>query len=163
MTNNPYENTRIDRRQRHFQDLLDFKIFWVASAIKSPMREVVVGWDLPGSSGVRWPRFRTFSMAVSMALAAISMRNEYRSIRAAEAMAAMGLARLRPAISGADPCTGSYKACCSPRLADGKRPMDPVSMAASSLKMSPNMLVVRTTSKLVGRSISRMAQLSTYM
>src|SRR5208337_540114 len=92
-------------RQRGSYDLLDFKIFWVVSAIKSPMREVVMGWDLPGSSGVRWPRFRTFSMAVSMALAAISMRNEYRSIRAAEAMAAMGLARLRPAISGADPCT----------------------------------------------------------
>jgi hypothetical protein len=43
----------MERMQRRFQDLLDFKIFRVASAIKSPMREVVTGRDLPGRSGVR--------------------------------------------------------------------------------------------------------------
>ena len=63
----------IERVQRGFQDLLDFRIFRVVSAIRSPMREVVTGRDLPGRSGVRWPRFRTFSMAVSMAFAAASM------------------------------------------------------------------------------------------
>ena len=42
-------------------------------------------------------------------------------------------------------------------------PMEPVSMAASSDRMSPNILPVTITSKLFGALTSCMAALSTYM
>ena len=42
-------------------------------------------------------------------------------------------------------------------------PMEPVSIEASSLRMSPNMLPVTTTSKRLGSFTSCMAALSTYM
>ncbi|MNC55798.1 hypothetical protein D3C75_1053490 [compost metagenome] len=57
---------------------------------------------------------------------------------------------------------GSYRPKLpSPRDADDSIPMDPVSMAASSLRMSPNMFSVTMTSKLEGRRKSCIAQLST--
>ena len=48
-----------------------------------------------------------------------------------------------------------------PMLALGSRPMEPASTEASSLKMSPNMLPVSTTSKLRGLRMRSMAQEST--
>ena len=42
-------------------------------------------------------------------------------------------------------------------------PIEPVSMAASSERMSPNMLPVTTTSNFLGARTSCMAALSTYM
>ena len=42
-------------------------------------------------------------------------------------------------------------------------PMLPVSMAAASLRMSPNILPVTTTSNFLGARTSCMAALSTYM
>ena len=89
------------------EDLEDLRTFCVSAAIRSPRCEVVVGRFLPGRSEVRAPRFRTFSTAVSIASASLSMRNECRSIIAADMMAPTGLARLRPAMEGAEPCTGS--------------------------------------------------------
>src|SRR5580704_9658270 len=79
-------------------------------------------------------------------------------------MVASGLATPLPAISGAEPCDGSYK----PLLflssdADGNMPIDPVNMAASSERMSPNMLPVTTTSNAFGALTNCMAALSTYM
>jgi hypothetical protein len=62
--------------RRYVREGLDFRIFRVASAIKSPIREVVAGRPLPGSSAVRTPRFNTLSIAASMALAAVSIWNE---------------------------------------------------------------------------------------
>ena len=42
-------------------------------------------------------------------------------------------------------------------------PIEPVSIAASSERMSPNMLPVTTTSNFLGAFTSCMAALSTYM
>ena len=62
-------------------------------------------------------------------------------------MAAYGLALSCPAISGAVPCTGSYRPGPSaPRLADGSMPSEPASTADLSLRMSPNRFSVTTTS-----------------
>src|SRR5579885_1504552 len=47
-------------------------------------------------------------------------------MRAAEAIAAIGLARFLPAMSGAEPWMGSYSPERSPRLAEGNNPIDPV-------------------------------------
>ena len=74
-----------------------------------------------------------------------------------------------PAISGADPCTGSYKAflklfsSISPRLADGNIPKDPVNIEASSDKISPNKLSVTITSNCFGFLTNCIAQLSAYI
>jgi hypothetical protein len=52
-------------------------------------------------------------------------------------------------MSGAEPCTGSNMLGSpgAPSEALGSMPIEPVSIAASSLRMSPNMLSVRITSK----------------
>ena len=65
---------------------------------------------------------------------------------------------------GAEPCTGSNRpGPDSPSDALGSIPSDPVSIAASSLRMSPNMFSVSTTSKSAGRDTSCIAALSTSM
>src|SRR5260370_29485634 len=58
---------------------------------------------------------------------------------------------------------GSNKGALEPKLADGITPIDPAKAAAASLKMSPNILVVRITSNCDGRSVSCIAALSTYI
>ena len=79
-------------------------------------------------------------------------------------MVAMGLALSWPAISGAEPWMGSYSAGpASPMEAEGSRPMEPVTMDASSDRISPNMFSVTTTSNCPGSRTSCMAQLSTSM
>ncbi len=62
-----------------------------------------------------------------------------------------------PASLGAEPWIGSNSPGPSPNDADGSIPNDPTSTAASSLKMSPNMFSVRTTSRAAGSATSRMA------
>jgi hypothetical protein len=62
-------------------------------------------------------------------------------------MVASGLAMPLPAMSGALPWLGSYRPwLLAFRLAEGSMPMEPVSMEASSDRMSPNILPVTTTS-----------------
>ena len=83
---------------------------------------------------------------------------------AADKMVASGLATPLPAMSGALPWLGSYK----PWLlelseAEGNMPIEPVSMEASSERMSPNMLPVTMTSNFFGSFTNCMAALSTYM
>jgi hypothetical protein len=69
-----------------------------------------------------------------------------------------------PAMSGAEPWMGSYMPLPSASSdADGSMPMEPVSIAAQSDRMSPNMLVVTMTSNCFGARTSCMAALSTYM
>ena len=81
-------------------------------------------------------------------------------------MVAMGFAFPVPAISGAEPCTGSYIDLILPFLsfapkdADGSNPSDPVNIAASSDNMSPNKLSVTITSNCFGFLKSCIAQLS---
>ena len=62
-----------------------------------------------------------------------------------------GLAMPLPAMSGALPCTASKIAAVVPMLAPGARPSPPTSPETSSLRMSPNMLVVTITSNCSGR------------
>src|SRR6187431_1846414 len=73
-------------------------------------------------------------------------------------------------MSGAEPCTGSYRALRAPvlasgapREADGSIPMEPVSMAAWSDSMSPNRLSHTITSNCLGLRTSCMAQASARM
>ena len=80
-----------------------------------------------------------------------------------EAIIAVGLATPLPAMSGAEPCTGSYSArrfsvfaSVSPSEADGSMPSEPVSMAAMSDSMSPNRLSVTMTSNCFGQRTSCM-------
>ena len=69
-----------------------------------------------------------------------------------------------PAMSGALPWLGSYRPLpLASSEAEGSMPIEPVSIAASSERMSPNMLPVTTTSKLFGARTSCIAALSTYM
>jgi hypothetical protein len=83
---------------------------------------------------------------------------------AAERMAPTGFAMPRPAMSGAEPCTGSnidgWRRVGS-RLALGARPRPPVTVAVISERMSPKRLEATITSKLQGRRISSMAAAST--
>ncbi len=53
--------------------------------------------------------------------------------------------------------------CFAPSDADPSKPIEPGSMEASSLRMSPNMFSVSTTSKLRGFWIRRIAAVSTSM
>ncbi len=65
-------------------------------------------------------------------------------------------------MSGADPCTGSNRPGePAPSDALGSIPIDPVSIAASSERMSPKRFSVSSTSKLAGALTSCIAALST--
>ena len=83
---------------------------------------------------------------------------------AAERMVASGLATPLPAMSGAAPWIGSYSPLpLASSAAEGSMPIDPVSIDASSERMSPNRFPVTMTSNCLGLRTSCMAQLSTYM
>src|SRR5439155_13005528 len=118
---------------------------------------------LPPRSGVRSPWSRALSTADSTDAAASGKPSPWRSIMAALRNIARGLAMPWPAMSGAEPWTGSKTPGVpdSPRLALGSIPIEPVSIAASSLRMSPNMFSVSSTSKWRGLLMSCMAALST--
>ena len=69
-----------------------------------------------------------------------------------------------PAMSGAEPCTGSNmdgKRRSGSRLALAARPMLPMMIAEMSLRMSPNRFDPTTTSKLSGRRMKSIAAAST--
>ena len=71
------------------------------------------------------------------------------SISAADRIAAVGLALFWPAMSGADPCTGSNidgPVRAGLRLADEASPIPPDTAPPRSVRMSPNRLSVTTTS-----------------
>ncbi len=68
---------------------------------------------------------------------------------AAEMIAAIGLARPVPAMSGAEPWTGSNSdgpVRAGLRLAEAARPMPPETAPARSVRMSPKRLSVTMTS-----------------
>ena len=115
-------------------------------------------------SGVRRPWASTFLTAFSMRSACSSLPSEKRSIIAADRIVASGFATPLPAMSGAEPCDGSYRPLLlASSEADGSMPIEPVSIAAASDRMSPNMLPVTITSNFFGARTSCIAALSTYM
>ena len=82
-------------------------------------------------------------------------------IMAAASSKAVGLAMSLPAMSGAEPCTASKMAASSPMLAPGAMPSPPIRPDTRSERMSPNRLVVTSTSNCHGFSTSFIAQAST--
>src|SRR5690606_22858039 len=83
---------------------------------------------------------------------------------AADRIVARGFALFWPAMSGAEPWLGTYRPWLEAFMeAEGSMPMEAVSMAASSDRMSPNRLPVTMTSNALGARTSCMAALSTYM
>ena len=81
---------------------------------------------------------------------------------AADKIVAIGFALFCPAISGAAPWLGSYiPNLSSLRDADESIPIEPVTILASSDKISPNIFSVTTTSNCAGSFTSCIAQLST--
>src|SRR3984957_1044881 len=133
----------------------------------SPTCSVVAGAPVGLRSAVTVPLPNTTSMAELTAAASSCKPKLYSSSAATEPMDPRGLARFCPAMSGAEPCTGSYRpthapdALRPPSDADGSMPIDPASTAPSSLRMSPNIFSVSTTSKRRGFKINCIAQLST--
>src|SRR5215469_10904251 len=121
---------------------------WLATA--SPKSEVAA---LPPMSGVRTSDVAsTAAIALSIASAA-SPSPRWRSIIAPDQIWATGLATCLPAMSGADPCTGSNMEGYSRsglRFPEGARPIDPTTPAPRSDKMSPNRLEATTTSNQSG-------------
>src|SRR5207248_749267 len=118
----------------------------------------------PPRSPVRTlPSSQTASIARSIRPAPLSSPR-WRSISAADQMAPIGLARPWPAMSGADPCTGSNMEgqCFSGlRLPEAHSPSDPWRAPPRSVRMSAKRLEPTTTSMLSGRSTMRAAMAST--
>ena len=119
-----------------------------AVAIRSPSAWV----EYPAAPG------RAATAPASTAAAASRSPRWSRSSEA-ERTAATGLARPVPAMSGADPCTGSNKEGdeAGLRLALAAVPRPPAMAAPRSVRMSPNRLSVTITSKRPG-SLTRYRQ-----
>src|SRR6202041_972086 len=111
----------------------------IASATASPTSAVVAGLPAGFKSAVTRPELSTVPTARFTAAASSFNRKLYSSIAATDPIAPNGLALLCPAMSGAEPCTGSYSPThapdgfLSPMEADGNMPIDPASTAPSSL------------------------------
>src|SRR5688572_3911859 len=120
----------------------------MAAHTAAPTSLVVAGLPAGRRSAVTLPLFNTFSIAPYTADASFIRPKLYSSIAATDPIAPSGLALFWPAISGADPCTGSYSPThtpdgfSAPIDADGSMPIDPASTAPSSLRMSPNIFSV---------------------
>ena len=97
-------------------------------ATASPTSEVVAGDPLGFKSAVTRPEFKTDSTARFTAAASSFRPKLYSSIAATEPIAPNGLALFCPAISGAEPWTGSYSPTQAPDgflVADGGRRQHP--------------------------------------
>ena len=71
----------------------------------------------------------------------------YLNSIAKDKIAAIGLALFKPAMSGAEPCIGSYiPAPVSFNDAEGNMPIEPTNCAAASDSISPNKLPLDMTS-----------------
>src|SRR5664279_4949303 len=99
---------------------------------------------------VRSPRVRSIAATIE---AAALFSPRCSSIIAPDQIMPMGLAMPCPAISGAEPCTGSNtdgKLPSGLMLPDGAMPMVPVQAGPRSDRMSPNRLEPTTTSNQSG-------------
>ena len=118
-----------------FMSYSPFKLF-----ITSLATSIVVA--LPPKSPVKvLASFNNFNIASSN-LSAASFSPRYLSIIIADSIMAIGFALFWPAMSGAEPCTGSNNAASKPMFADGISPSPPTRPAPSSESMSPKRLVV---------------------
>src|SRR5258707_5488599 len=91
-------------------DFLDDRAgFHSASLTAFPTSDVVAGAPFGFKSAVTVPASKTLPIAALTAAASAIRPKLYSSIAAALPMAPNGFALFWPAISGADPCTGSYK------------------------------------------------------
>src|SRR5207237_2430969 len=142
-------------------------IFHRFSQTAAPTCSVVAGVPAGLRSAVTLPLLGTASIAAFTAAASFVNPKLYSSIAATEPIAPNGLALFCPAISGAEPCTGSYNptqapdAFFAPIEADGSIPIEPASTAPSSLRISPNMFSVTITANRRGIRMDCMAQLPT--
>src|SRR3989441_911988 len=120
---------------------------------------LVVGHVAPeaATSLVRAPPASAARTAASTASAGCASPSPWRSSIATDAMAPMGFATPCPAIPGAEPWIGSNSPGPAPSDADGRRPSAPTSTAASSLRMSPNVFSVSSTSNEAGSATRRIA------
>ncbi len=103
------------------------------------------------------PRAARSAETAAVTRAAASGRPRWSSRSETERIAAVGSAFCWPAMSGADPCTGSNMLGNAPvglTLPDAARPMPPEIAAARSVMMSPNRLSETMTSKRDG-SVTR--------
>mmetsp|Transcript_3717 Transcript_3717/g.10765 ORF Transcript_3717/g.10765 Transcript_3717/m.10765 type:complete len:210 (+) Transcript_3717:497-1126(+) len=115
-------------------------------------------------SPVRYPWSRTCVTDASNLSATCGSLRPYLHSMAADSTIAIGLATSCPAMSGAEPCTGSNTPGPSlDMLAEGSMPRLPVSMLAASDRMSPKMLPVTMVSNDLGLRMICIAALSTYM
>ena len=125
----------------------------------------------PPRSAVRGPSRSTSSIArddrvVGLAVARVrrpASAARKASIIAPDQIIAIGLAMPLPAMSGAEPCTGSNSdgnVRSGFRLPDGARPIVPVQAGPRSDRMSPNRFDATTTSKRSGCSTKRAVRMS---
>src|SRR5580692_1298783 len=132
----------------------------ISCATASPTSRVLAR---PPRSGVCMSGLSsTASKAFSTALAAFGSPR-CSNIMAPDQIWAMGLAMPFPAMSGAEPCTGSNMEgnCRSGlRLAAGAKPIEPTTAAARSDKMSPNRFEATTTSNQSGLRTKWAARMS---
>ena len=91
-------------------------------------------------------------MAFSIASAAASFFAVYRRSIAAEAIAPSGFAIFFPAISGAEPCTGSYRSTSPPIVADASMPSEPVN---TCLPVSYTHLLIEEMSQVLDMYLHR--------
>ena len=114
------------------------------------------------------PRSGVGAVSIAVVTAAESERassgspSECSRSSASERSIAVGFAAPVPAMSGAEPWTGSkIPGFESPRLADAARPSPPVTAAATSERMSPKVFSITSTSNEPGSVTICIATLST--
>ncbi|RPH00726.1 MAG: hypothetical protein CBD36_000475, partial [Candidatus Puniceispirillum sp. TMED176] len=139
---------------------------WAAAAIEAAVRAALASPDTRTADvgGRGWWRAGWGPRAPPPAVqrpapAAPSPRCD--SSMAADRISEVGFARSSPAISGAEPCCACAAACRVPAFSDPARPRLPDSSDARSDRMSPNMLVVTTTSNRPGSRTIMAAAAST--
>src|SRR5687768_4947965 len=133
----------------------------MASAMEDPTSAVLA---LPFMSGVCGPSIITPSMARRTSAAAAAWPR-CSSMSAPDQIAAIGLAILRPAMSGAEPCTGSKidgAVLSGLMLPEAAMPIVPAVAGPRSDRMSPKRLEATMTSKRSGLSTIWMVRPSTW-
>ena len=110
------------------------------------------------------PRSARSAITAASTFAASSARPRWSSSNATERIAAVGSAFCCPAMSGADPWTGSNiegKVPSGLMLPEAASPMPPLIAPAKSVRMSPKRLSVTITSNLPGSVTKKIVAAST--